>query len=109
MPYLVRAGSLVREYERSGNTSLLKEAENELQRGGRISNYIPESANLIAKIQAFQGNPEAARETYLEGLKYKSSKVTAETGLNVIDDFLERMFPGFRKSPVSLTNEPRLP
>ena len=80
----------------------MKEAENELQSGGRISNYIPESAYLLAKIQAFQGNPEAARETYLEGLKYKSFKFTAETGLDVIGDFLEKMFPGFRKSPVSL-------
>ena len=109
MPYLVRAGSLVREYERSGNTSLLKEAENELQKGGRISNYIPESANLIAKIQAFQGNPEAARETYLEFLKYKKFKVTAETGLNVIDDFLEKIFPDFRESLVSLNRGPKLP
>jgi O-antigen ligase len=109
MPYLVRAGSLVREYERSGNTYLLKEAQNELQRGGHISDYITESASLLARIQAFQGNPEAARETYLEGLKYKSFKVTAETGLNVIDDFLEKMFPGFRTSPVPLNREPELP
>ena len=105
----MRAGSLVREYERSGNTSLLKEAENELKRGGRISNYIPESASLLAKIQAFQGNPEVARKTYLEGLKYKSFKVTAETGLNIIDDLLDKMFPRFRKSPVPLSREPRLP
>ncbi|MBT3415670.1 MAG: O-antigen ligase family protein [Nitrospina sp.] len=106
MPYLVRAGSLVREYERTGNTYLLKEAENELQRGGHISDYITESASLLARIQAFQGNPEAARETYLEGLKYKSFKVTAAIGLNVVDDFLEKMFPGFRKSPVLLNREP---
>ena len=46
-----------------------------------------------------------ARETYLEGLKYKSFKVTAETGLNVIDDFLEKIFPDFRESLVSLNRE----
>jgi hypothetical protein len=44
-----------------------------------------------------------------EGLKYKSYKVTAETGLDIIGRFLEKMFPGFRENPVSLNREPRLP